>query len=101
MAETRIVSAKTSDSKTVRVEVTPLDDDGYQQISISDVFDFHEVTDGLSEIVEAIGQKLKDANAKKTVVEFALEIGVEAGHLTALIAKGSGKANLKITLEWS
>jgi hypothetical protein len=29
-----------------------------------------------------------------------LGVGVEAGQLTALLVKGSGKANLKITLTW-
>jgi len=102
MAETRIVSAKVSDSKTIRVQVTPLKAKlGEQEVGFEHVFDFRQVIDGLSGIVAAIDQKLKDIAAKKTIVEFGLEIGVEAGNLTALIAKGSGAANLKITLEWS
>ncbi len=36
----------------------------------------------------------------KASVELGLEIGVEAGQLTALLVKGTGKANLKITLQW-
>jgi hypothetical protein len=83
----------------IRIMATPADID--QKIGITDVFDFREVCDGLSEIINAIGEKLESAKAKKTVVEFGLEVGVEAGHLTALIAKGSATANLKITLEWS
>ncbi len=36
----------------------------------------------------------------KGSVEFGVEVGVEAGQLTALIVKGSGTANLKIALHW-
>jgi hypothetical protein len=34
------------------------------------------------------------------VVEFGVSVGVETGGLLAFIAKGSGEANFKITLEW-
>jgi hypothetical protein len=37
----------------------------------------------------------------KASVEFGLEVALEAGQLTALLVKGSGTSNLKITLEWS
>jgi hypothetical protein len=33
-------------------------------------------------------------------VELGFEIGVESGTLTAFLVKGTGKANLKVTLEW-
>ena len=73
---------------------------GEEEVAIAGL-SFHNAVDDLKEIIDAIGEKLENVKAKKTVVEFGVEIGVEAGQLTALIAKGSGKANLKITLEWS
>ena len=30
-----------------------------------------------------------------------MELALESGQLTALIAKGSSKANMEITLEWT
>jgi len=30
-----------------------------------------------------------------------LKVAVESGHLTAVVVKGSGEANLEVTLEWS
>ena len=47
--------------------------------------------------VQAALVKVKPAKAS---VELGLEVGLEAGQLTALLVKGSGKANLKITLTW-
>lgn len=34
-------------------------------------------------------------------MEFGLEVALESGQLTAVLVKGSAKANLKITLEWA
>ncbi len=42
-------------------------------------------------------QKVKP---KKATLKFGMEIAVESGALTAVIVKGSGKANLEITFEW-
>lgn len=32
--------------------------------------------------------------------DLRTELAIESGQLTAVIVKGSGKANLEITLEW-
>ncbi|MFJ9560108.1 CU044_2847 family protein [Streptomyces fuscichromogenes] len=52
------------------------------------------VTDGLN-------QALTRVRPKKVTVEFGCEIGVESGKLTAVLVKGSAKANVKIVLEWA
>jgi hypothetical protein len=54
--------------------------------------------EGLARVVQEALVAVKPHTAS---VEFALEIGVESGKLTALWVKGSGKANLKITLAWA
>lgn len=54
--------------------------------------------------VEGLGQVVQEAlisvKPDKASVEFGLDVGLESGKLTALWVKGTGKANLKITLEW-
>jgi hypothetical protein len=59
----------------------------------------------VSSAIEGIAQWAVDTFKKvqptKASIEFGLEIGAEPGKLTTLLVKGSGKANLKITLEWS
>ena len=47
-----------------------------------------------------IATPIQKAKPKKATVKFGMEIAIESGALTAVIAKGSGKANLEITLEW-
>jgi Trypsin-co-occurring domain 1 len=51
----------------------------------------------LGKTVAAVIEKIAPA---KATAEFDIEIGIESGQLTALLCKGSGKANLKVTLEW-
>ena len=65
-------------------------------------YEFHldEVCEIIGQVAQSIGKGLERLKAKRTVVEFGVEIGAEAGHLTALIVKGTGKANLKVTVEW-
>ena len=61
---------------------------------------FSEVTSILEGIATALIPVIDAASPSKLTVEFGMDIGLETGQITALIVKGTGKANLKITLEW-
>ena len=96
---TTIIKAKLADGKTVvRIETSQVH--GEEKVAAKD-FDFRQVAQSIDAIVDSLKSTLDKAKAKRASVEFGVEIGVESGQLTALIVKGSGKANLKITLEWS
>jgi hypothetical protein len=95
---TTIIKAKLAGGKTIRIETSQVH--GEEKVAAKD-FDFQQVAQSIDAIVDSLKATLDKAKAKKATVEFGLEIGVESGQLTALIVKGSGKANLKITLEWS
>jgi hypothetical protein len=58
------------------------------------------VIGGIEGIALAVQAALAKVKPARTSVELGLEIGLEAGQLTALLVKGSGKANLKVTLHW-
>jgi hypothetical protein len=62
---------------------------------------WQEVTNTVEGIAQWALETLQKVQPTKASVEFGLEIGAEPGKLTALLVKGSGKANLKVTLEWS
>src|SRR5947209_1729950 len=59
-----------------------------------------DVMASIEDIASSLKKSLAKVKPKKATVELGLEVGLEAGKLTALIAKGSAKANFKITLEW-
>jgi hypothetical protein len=105
MNETELVQVNVTGGTPIRVEVTRLDEGSAstmdQDISSPKIPDLAQVWEMISQVSSSIGDKLAKAKAKKAVVEFGIEIGLEAGQLTAMIVKGSGKANIKITLEWS
>lgn len=62
--------------------------------------DFKNVTDTIEGLAESLTATLQKVKPHKATVEFGLDVGVEAGQLTALLVKGTGAAHLKVTLEW-
>lgn len=61
---------------------------------------FDGVVDSIKAITGELTKALDELSPNKAVLEFGVDVGVEAGQLTALLVKGSGSATLKITLEW-
>ncbi len=65
-----------------------------------DLKQFQPVADAIEGIVQMIAAPIQKVKPKKATVKFGMELAIEAGQLTAIIVKGTGKANLEITLEW-
>jgi hypothetical protein len=94
---TEKVTLELPNGSMIDIEVSEV---GKKDVS-SNTFDFNEIALALEGITDAIKGTLKKAKPQKATVKFGLEASVESGKLTAAIVKGSGKANLEITLEWS
>ncbi|MEH1968001.1 CU044_2847 family protein [Nostoc sp.] len=98
--KTKIISFELSDGKIIKVEVTPI---GEQPVS-DETRVFKQATEIIKSIAEDVAVTLKDISETvkpdKFSVKLGLQIGVESGQLTALIVKGTGTANLEITIEW-
>jgi hypothetical protein len=95
---TQIVPVVLESGVKLKIEVRALDG-GMEKVGIVDAA-FKDLTNSIEAIASALGQSLERIKPKKAAVEFGIEVGMESGKLTALICKGSGKANLKITLEF-
>ncbi|BAY74107.1 Trypsin-co-occurring domain-containing protein [Nostoc sp. DSM 114161] len=97
---TKIISFELSDGRIIKVEVTPI---GEQPVS-DETRVFKQATEIIKSIAEDVAGTLKDISETvkpdKFSVKLGLQIGVESGQLTALIVKGTGTANLEITMEW-
>ena len=61
---------------------------------------FQPVADAIEGVVQMIAAPIQKVKPKKATIKFGMELAIESGQLTAVIVKGSGKANLEITLEW-
>ena len=72
---------------------------GREDVSF-DAKQFQPVADAIEGVVAMLAAPLRKARPKKASVKFGMELAIESGQLTAVIVKGSGKANLEISLEW-
>jgi Trypsin-co-occurring domain 1 len=97
MSEAIIVPVDLGDGVTVYMEATPR---GRQKVGALKPVPIGEVMGSIEKIAKYLGDTLRRIRPRKASVEFGVEIGLQTGLLTALICQGSGKANLKITLEW-
>lgn len=83
----------------VRFEATSKS--GYQDVATNKTFSFEEIAQSIEGITTALQSTLMKVKPHKATVEFGVVLTVETGSVTALIVKGNGSANLKVTLEWS
>ena len=61
---------------------------------------FDELLEAVEGVASAVTASLEKVRPSKASVELGVEVGLEAGKLTALLVQGTSTANLKITLEW-
>jgi hypothetical protein len=96
--DTVFVPVVLPDGTTIHVEATPI---GSGEMNVADrPLPFTEFTKAVEGIASSFTSSLKRLGPNRASVELALEAGVQAGQLTALLVKGSGKASMKIVLEW-
>lgn len=87
-------------SNGTEIKVEAIDLGGETRVGVDDILDFDDVTNAIEAIATSITTTLDKVKPKKASIEFGVKVGVESGKLTTLLVKGSGEANLKITLEW-
>jgi hypothetical protein len=98
---TELVPVHLPNGAVVRVEVRAtgsperLVAGGYANLDLDKV---RHAIEGIASLIVSAFEKVRP---RKASAEFGIEIGMEASGLTALLVKGTGKANLKVTLEWS
>jgi hypothetical protein len=96
---TEIVKTTLEDGTVISVEAAHLG--GEEDVANTfKAFPFDEVTHAIESITASLVTTLKRVKPQRARVELGMAFGVESGTLTAVLVKGSGDANLKITLEW-
>jgi Trypsin-co-occurring domain 1 len=96
-ARNEVIKAKLANGATLHIQATQL---GKEEDVDFNLPSFKEVTDAIEGIADSFVTTYQKVKSRKASIEFGLEVALEAGHLTALLVKGTGTANLKITLEW-
>ena len=95
-SERVILQVELENGVEMHVEATPI---GEQQVSLSKL-PFRKVKDSIEVIAKEVSEAIQSIQPDKASIKFGVEIGVQSDGLTALLAQGSSKANLEITLEW-
>jgi hypothetical protein len=97
-SDTRLVRADVGGGRIIQVEARTTDPEA--DVGIGDVLSFQGVVDSIEAIAESMTAALAKVKPDKATVEFGVDVGVEAGAITSLLVKGTGKATLTITLQW-
>jgi hypothetical protein len=74
--------------------------DREEDVGARDLLAFDGVEESITTISERVMAALTKARPDRASVEFGIDVTVESGGLTGLLAKGSGAATLKVTLSW-
>ena len=110
-SQRKFVPVTLEDGIEIKVETTPISllEDEEESGETGDIVEgdvslntryLEEATDAIEGIAKTVKKSIDKVKPTKASVEFGLEFGFESGEITAMIVKGEGKANLKITLEW-
>jgi len=98
------VPVKLDDNTIIRIEATRIESDdgqGEGYIAAVEMPSFQQITETIKSMAKSLVAIWNEVQPSRASVEFGIEVGFEPGNLTALLVKGSGKANLIVTLEWS
>lgn len=103
MDKNDIIPVELSDGTKINIEVRASKQQSAGEISSikKNTFKFEQVKTKIEAISSEIIGTIKKKDLNKVNVKFGLEIGVESNGLSTIFVKGSGKAHLEITLEWS
>jgi len=94
--QTKMITVELTDGTPIRVEATSIGD---RKINFQ-TRPFQEVTFAIESLTKEIAEALHKVKPDRASVKFGIDIGIESGKLTVVLAKGSSTANLEITLEW-
>jgi len=74
--------------------------DREEDVGAGDLLAFDGVEQSITAISQRVMAALERARPDRASVEFGIDVTVESGGLTGLLAKGSGAATLRVTLSW-
>jgi len=96
-ASSQLVPVSLTTAQNVYIEVTSTSPEEDVAFNLAP---FEEFASALAGIASSLVDSFQQVKPKKAVVEFGCEVGYESGKLTAILVKGAGKANFKVSLEW-
>lgn len=99
--QTIIIPVKLPNGAVVGVEATMIEGTEEDRRIALQMPSFDGVTQAIEGMTEILWSTLKKIGPQRATLEFGFEVGIQNGQLTGFFVKGSGKANMKVTLEWA
>jgi Trypsin-co-occurring domain 1 len=96
--QSKIILVELADGTVVRVEATPTGSSNSRGLQTRPFSEATSAIESLSKEIAEIVQKVKPDQA---TVKFGIDIGIDSGKLTVVLAKGTTAANLEIVLQWN
>lgn len=94
--QSELVSVDLGDGIIAKVEVI---DTGREEVGLSSL-SFDSVTKTIAQISQLYATAIQQVRPTKATVKYGIAISIEQGSLMAALVRGTGDANLEITLEW-
>jgi len=94
--QSELISVDLGDEIIAQVEVI---NTGCENVAAGNL-PFNSVAKAITKISEVVASPIQAVRPTKATVKYGLAIGIEQGSLVAAIVRGTGTANLEITLEW-
>lgn len=85
------------DGVTIQVEVLEAN---RMKIGTKDILKLDTLAESITKISKSVSEAVREAKPQKAIVKYGLSVGIEQGSLVAALVRGTGSANLEITLEW-
>ena len=100
MATNAVVKSDLGDGFVVLIEARR---EGAQEadVSVRDLLSFQGVEESIVAVSSRVVAALQRVAPRSASVEFGIDVTLESGALTGMLAKGSGTATLKVTLNWA
>jgi len=93
-----ILPLKLDSGQVIKIEATSTDKE--QEIGVLDAIPIEKIADMIKDIGKSFKGVFEAVGPKRVGIKLGLEVSLESGALTALIVKGTGKANFEVSLEW-
>ena len=96
---TKPITVKLDDKTIIQFETTL--QRGEKDISDEKIImEYEKFSMSIEKIASKTLEPLKKLNAKKVTLKMGLSLGLESGAITAMLVKGTGNANMEVTIEW-
>jgi hypothetical protein len=94
----RVIPVVLADGSRFQIEVRQAG--GYEQVGALENLPFEIVSEALESLGRSLASAVEKVAPSKASIEFGMEVGLEAGKLTALVCQGKTTANFTVKFEW-